>query len=1032
MRKNLLLTTALVALVATNANAAAPEVYENQTFDRKVNIYSSDDVTFNNVVFNKLDGGVAGAILNNGTMTVNNSNFTNNTAYKGGAIASFTYLGSNPEGIIANVNDSTFRENSVTEYGGAYFIGSDAYGKFDFANTKFINNTAGEAGGALFAFLPSSSDKDETKTITISDSHFEGNSAKEMGAIGSFAHSYNGKGGLFIKNTNFLNNKATDAEYEGAGAIFLGAEAVAKIEGSTFDGNTSASRGGAISMRDNNIANQSNAVLDIVASTFKNNTAATNGGAIYNTMFNSKANAGSASILNTTFENNTAGDAGGAIFNDATGTNNGMAKIAVNGGTFKNNEARVGGAINNSNLAKLSIENSLFEGNKAVVTGGAINNSNTNVNEPGEIEKILNTKFVNNEALANSAGNRSAGGAVRNQGKIGIISGVEFNGNIAGNGAALWNGTAASIVEGIENTKFINNKATGGIGQGGAITNAGIITNISKSIFEGNSADKIGGAVANVKPQGNVDTKISFNDVTFRNNTAGENGGAIYNDKAIELTGNTVFEGNKANGKLNDLHNLGNIEVSGNLTLDGGITGENGTINFAEGTNLTVKQGVTTIAGNTLTQVANATLNLVIANGGASSESYKLVDDSALDGNFKLAQNNLYNIVESETQKGTYEIAKKSANEVAQSTGASANQAQAIDAVTQGTSSNGTFNNIANSINDNLQSSNKADVQAALTALDTMGADEAPIVQQVQVENTAQIISAVSSRLSSGAIASAKQGAASGDSWLEKGAMWVQSLFNKSKLDDHGSVKGFDADTNGIAFGFEKKINNDVKVGVAYAYNNTDVDGFMRDTEIDAHSAILYSEYKPAEWFVNTVISYTWGEYDEDKYVLGNTLSADYDVNSIAWQAMTGYEFAWNNTVVTPQAGLRYIHYEQDSYKDSADTYVSGDNADLLTAVVGAKISTDYQLDNGMMLVPEARLAMTYDLNTDSANASVRLANGGAYSVKGDRLDRVAVEFGAGVKAEVNDNVELAVAYEGSYRDNYEDHTGLLNLKYNF
>lgn len=47
-------------------------------------------------------------------------------------------------------------------------------------------------------------------------------------------------------------------------------------------------------------------------------------------------------------------------------------------------------------------------------------------------------------------------------------------------------------------------------------------------------------------------------------------------------------------------------------------------------------------------------------------------------------------------------------------------------------------------------------------------------------------------------------------------------------------------------------------------------------------------------------------------------------------------------------------------------------------------------------------------------------------------IDRFGMEFGAGVTAEVNDNVELSLGYEGKFREDYQDHTGLINAKYKF
>ena len=136
--------------------------------------------------------------------------------------------------------------------------------------------------------------------------------------------------------------------------------------------------------------------------------------------------------------------------------------------------------------------------------------------------------------------------------------------------------------------------------------------------------------------------------------------------------------------------------------------------------------------------------------------------------------------------------------------------------------------------------------------------------------------------------------------------------------------------------------------------------------------------------------------------------------------------------MLTPEAGLRYVNIRQDGYRDSAGQKVGENTSDILTGVVGASLKKDFALDNGMNLRPEARLAMTYYMFNDDSSSVVTLANGSAYTVNGQALDRFGVEAGVGLTADVNDNVELSLGYEGRFRDHYEDHTGLFNAKYKF
>ena len=147
---------------------------------------------------------------------------------------------------------------------------------------------------------------------------------------------------------------------------------------------------------------------------------------------------------------------------------------------------------------------------------------------------------------------------------------------------------------------------------------------------------------------------------------------------------------------------------------------------------------------------------------------------------------------------------------------------------------------------------------------------------------------------------------------------------------------------------------------------------------------------------------------------------------------MAGYDMLVGGVNVTPEAGLRYVNINQKSYTDSMGNHVSGNKSDILTGVIGAKAGKDFALENGMSLRPEARVAMTYDLTNDDANSVVTLANGAAYSVEGEALDRFGVEVGASLTADVNDDVEMSVGYEGRFREDYTDHSGLLNAKYKF
>lgn len=578
--------------------------------------------------------------------------------------------------------------------------------------------------------------------------------------------------------------------------------------------------------------------------------------------------------------------------------------------------------------------------------------------------------------------------------------------------------------------------------QGGAILNSGKLTVADGVVFNGN-AGSVGGAVSTVDASG---AAVIGDNVSFIGNTSAMQGGAYHNQRAtstigdnakfhnntaIGYGGGAVFSGNKAGGKLNDVYNAGELNFTGDVTLDGGIAG-NGTTTFAKDTVLTVKTGTTTISNDVVNK--GATLSLVFANGYAGGEYDLITEEGSLDKEFNIARNALYNIKANEN--GSYTISKKTAGDFVASTGANVNQANTISAVAGSKTGSARFDAVAERIGGLIQSAHASDVRTALNAATALAPEVAPMVTQSESQTVNQVFGAVSTRLSGGAIAAAgeagAEGVSSGDNVFERVAMWIQGMFNRSELDDTAKTKGFDADSAGVAMGLEKRVNDQIKLGIGYAYTNTDIDGFMRSTDVDTHTAILYGEYKPSAWFVNGVVSYGWSDYSESKNVAGYNVNADYDATSLGLQAMTGYEMQVKGFNLTPEAGLRYVHTSQDAYTDTVDQRVSANDSDILTGVIGAKADREFTLENEMTLRPEVRVALTYDMFNDAGGSVVTLANGAAYRVNGEALDRFGVELGAGLTAKVNDNVELSLRYEGQFRDDYTDHTGLLNAKYKF
>jgi outer membrane autotransporter protein len=728
----------------------------------------------------------------------------------------------------------------------------------------------------------------------------------------------------------------------------------------------------------------------------------------------------------------------------AEGNSQKGAAMTVSGGTFKMNESSLG----RENSGDLDISGGEFtlENGSAIfhdgetgninISGGTISLKDSSIVRGGDYQSEDGKPASGDINI--TGGTINAGGSsaeIASVGNIKIANGAELN---IASGTTLF---AKAISEDMSQAQ----KATLNVYDNNTKINLGgkLVANIN-----GDDRGKIHFQNSGANIDGDVEAvSLIFEDShSLSQAVSGTIGGldifeikkgTMVYDKEINGGASSVVVGEGATLDIgtNALHSGGYKGVDGegvhfkdNSTLAFTVTDKDtygkihaNYVNISEnGTNLNM-----TLNGAALAKGETTTLKLF--NGEDS-------DEVEIEGKFaNLSKNSRYEFVDN--GDGTFKVTSvASAADTVADAGGSANNAGTAEAWDSVSASNSSP--VAASVTEKLaqlsNSTDAAEQKAYVDALTAVAPEVAPMVQKTQTETANQVFGAVGTRLTGGSISTGGEGMASGDSIFKRGAMWVQGLFNKSKLDDTSKAKGFDADSNGIAFGAEKFVTDDTKVVIGYAYTNTDIDGFMRDTDVDTHTAIVYGEYKPSNWYVNGIATYGWSDYEESKSVAGVGVKADYDVETFGLQAMTGYDMNINGLGITPEAGLRYVHIKQDAYKDSADQRVSANDSDILTGVIGAKVSKNFELSNGMNIKPEARIAATYDLFNDDVNSVVTLANGSAYAVDGEALDRFGMEFGAGVTAEVNDNVELSLGYEGKFREDYQDHTGLINAKYKF
>ncbi len=296
--------------------------------------------------------GSGGGIKNSGTLTINNSTISGNSATIGSGI--------NNSGTLT-INNSTISENTAIDGGG----GINNFGTLTISNSTIAGNRAGGGGGISNL---------NNGTLTISNSTISGNSASgDGGGVTNF-------GTLTLINSTISENLAGNNDGDDGGGIFNSGTLTisnSSVSGNSAPGNFEHNGGFGGGIFNSN-------TLTINNSTIAGNSAGTYGGGV--------TNFGTLTLSNSTIAGNSTasygGSYGGGIFNSNT--------LTINNSTISGNSAfEVGGGILSGFDGALTINNSTISGNSAGRGGGIgiAENSST------VLTKLRSTIVANNDAV---------------------------------------------------------------------------------------------------------------------------------------------------------------------------------------------------------------------------------------------------------------------------------------------------------------------------------------------------------------------------------------------------------------------------------------------------------------------------------------------------------------------------------------------------------------------------------------------------------------------------------------------------------
>ena len=352
----------------------------------------------------------------------------------------------------------------------------------------------------------------------------------------------------------------------------------------------------------------------------------------------------------------------------------------------------------------------------------------------------------------------------------------------------------------------------------------------------------------------------------------------------------------------------------------------------------------------------NVTIGKTVSKTELDGAQFNFLDYHEVYGNLSSVKinNNRYKFTE--TAIGQFEVEETTTGKgvIARYSGESKNAMSAASALVDNSAAFSIKRQQQLSENLNTLSQQVGAEQDYLDSLEATNPDTNGMVQGNESSNINMGMDAASTRLSNGSDASTI-GRSAGDETSQQGSMWTKVLYNKSKMDSSNQYRGFKGYASGLAIGLDKYVAEDVKMGIAYAYTDADIKNSINKTTADSHFALLYGEYKPNNWFINSIASYGWSNYNQKATSAIGATTADFDVHSTALKVTSGYDVLMNNTIITPALGILYTNIKREAYSDSDEKRISANSSDVITLSAMTKLKSEYKSDSNLSFIPEVR-----------------------------------------------------------------------------
>lgn len=286
------------------------------------------------------------------------------------------------------------------------------------------------------------------------------------------------------------------------------------------------------------------------------------------------------------------------------------------------------------------------------------------------------------------------------------------------------------------------------------------------------------------------------------------------------------------------------------------------------------------------------------------------------------------------------------------------------------------------------------------------------------------------------------QGRSSGEETLGERELWLKPFGSWTDQDERDGVAGFDIETHGLIIGGDAAVGEQTRLGLAFAYANSNIDGDSQvapnSADVDFYQLMAYGSHDlaPATQLAFQV-GYGQGRTEGQRSILFMGSEAESDYDSQVFSAGLGLNHGFQlgeATVLTPELRVDYTRIDDDSYTEHGAGVLSleVDGHDSESLVLGLGSELEHALSERL----KARLELGVGYDTINEQASLTSAYVGApglaFVTRGIDPSPWLGRVGTGLSYRISDTTELTASYDAEYREDFLNQTATLKARWAF